>query len=290
MRTIQASVAFSLAIASTFALGQSASPVPTPEKPKQLAFDIVSVRPSRPATYPGANGGASVTWAIEPDGYRASNQTIWSTIMIAYFPQGMASWTPDRLKGAPSWLDSEQYDIEAKVSAEDLPAWQRQGSSLERQEMFRTMLRSLLADRCKLAVHRISNEVSGLILEVGKRGPQFKPTASDETIPSGGMRTPEGGTVLNEEEGRTIRFYGVTMERLAWYLSTFSYPRLTVEDQTGLSGRYDLVLHRPSPLPGEDDTSSTLSWDLKPLGLEFRQIKIPMDTIVIDHVERPSQN
>jgi uncharacterized protein (TIGR03435 family) len=281
---------FSLAFAFTLALAQSASTPPPLQKPKQSAFEVVSVRPSRPATYPGANGGASITWAIQPDGYRASNQTIWSTIMIAYFPQGMASWTADRLKGAPSWLDSEQYDINAKVSAEDLPAWQRQGSSLERQEMFRTMLQTLLADRCKLAVHRIPNEVPGLMLTVGKRGPQFKPTATDEVIPSGGMQTPEGGTILNEEEGQTIRFYGMTMERLSWYLSTFSYPRLTVQDQTGLSGKYDFVLHRPSPLAGEDDASSTLSWDLKPLGLEFRQIKIAMDTIVIDHVERPSEN
>jgi uncharacterized protein (TIGR03435 family) len=284
------SVAFSLAVASTFAFGQSAPSVPSPEKPKQPAFDIVSVRPSRPATYPGANGGPSITWSIQPDGYRAANQTIWSTIMIAYFPQGMASWTPDRLKGAPSWLNSEQYDIDAKVSPEDLPAWQRQGSSLERQEMFRTMLQSMLADRCKLVVHRIPKEVPGLTLAVGKRGPRFKPTADGETIPSGGMRMPDGGTILNEEEGHTIRFYGVTMERLSWYLSTFSYPRLTVEDQTGLSGRYDLVLHRPSSLPGEDDSNSTLSWDLKPLGLEFRQIKVSMDTLVIDHVERPSEN
>jgi uncharacterized protein (TIGR03435 family) len=290
MGTLRAFFAFSLTCALTFASGQTTSLLHVDEKHRQLAFDIVSVRPSRPATYPGANGQPSVTWAIQPDGYSASNQTIWSTIMIAYFPQGMASWTSDRLKGAPSWLDSEQYDINAKVSPEDLPAWQRQGTSLERQEMFRTMLQSLLADRCKLVVHRIPKEVLGLTLVVGKRGPQFKPTSSDETIPSGGMRTPEGGTILNEEEGHTIRFYGVTMENLSWYLSTFSYPRLTVQDQTGLSGRYDLVLHRPIPLPGEDASNPTLSWDLKPLGLEFRQIKVSMDTLVIDHVERPSEN
>jgi uncharacterized protein (TIGR03435 family) len=290
MRTIRLFVAISLAFAFTFALGQSASSTPPPEKPKQPAFDVVSIRPSRPATYPGASGGESVTWGIQPDGYRASNQTIWSTIMIAYFPQGIASWTRDRLKGAPSWLDSERYDINAKVSAEDLPAWQRQGSLLDRQEMFRTMLQALLADRCKLAVHRIPNQVPGLILVVGKRGPQFKPTATDEVIPSGGMRMPEGGTVLSDEDGQTVRFYGVTMERLSWYLSAFSYPRLIVQDQTGLAGRYDVVLHRLSPLAGEDDSSSTLSWDLKSAGLEFRQVKVSMDIVVIDHVERPSEN
>lgn len=125
---------------------------------------------------------------------------------------------------------------------------------------------------------------------VGKRGPQFRPTPIDETIPAGGMRLPDGGTILNEDEGHTVRFYGVTMEKLSWYLSTFSYPRLTVQDHTGLNGKYDLVLHRPVPLPGDDDSGSTLSWDLQPIGLKLREIKVPMDTLVIDHIERPSKN
>jgi uncharacterized protein (TIGR03435 family) len=267
-----------LLLAAPFSLAQSV-PVTKPS-----AFDVVSIRPSQPAP------GASITWAIQPDGYRAANQTMWSTIMIAYFPQGMASWTPDRLKGAPSWLGSEQYDINAKVSAADLPAWQKQGSSLEHQEMFRAMLQSVLADRCKLVVHRIPTEVPGLVLEVGKRGPQFKPTPPDEIIPSGGMRLPDGGTILNEDQGHTIRFYGVTMERFSWYLSTFSFPRLTVQDHTALSGKYDLVLHKPIPLPGDDNSGSTASWDLQPLGLELRQIKVPMDILVIDSIQKPSEN
>lgn len=290
MKAFGASLALGFTLASSFAIGQSASSAPALDKSNTLTFDVVSIRPSKPATYPGANGGASITWRIQPDGYRAANQTIWSTIMIAYFPQGMASWTNDRLKGAPSWVIDEQYDINAKVSAADLPAWQRQGSSLEQEEIFRDMLQSVLADRCKLVVHRIPNEVPGLILVVSKRGPQFRPTPIDETIPSGGMRIPDGGTVLNEDEGQTIRFYGVTMEKLSWYLSTFSYPRLTVQDHTGLIGKYDLVLHRPVPLPGDDDSGSTLSWDLRASGLELRQIKVSMDTLVIDHIERPSQN
>ena len=286
MKKFGRSLALAAALASSCALGQSASPAPS----STPAFEVVSIHPSKPANYPGANGGPSITWAIQPDGYRTSNQTIWSTIMIAYFPMGMASWTSDRLKGAPAWLDSAQYDINAKVSTADFPAWKRQGSSLEQEEMFRAMLQSMLADRCKLVVHRIPGEAPGLFLEVGKRGPHLKPTSPDEIIPTGGMRLPEGGTVLNEENGHTIRFYGVTMERLSWYLSLFSYPRLTVQDHTSLSGKYDLVLYRPVALPGEEDSNSTISWDLRSVGLELRQSKIPMDTLVIDHVERPSEN
>jgi uncharacterized protein (TIGR03435 family) len=254
-------------------------------------FDVVSIRPSKPPNYPGANGGPSMSWQMQPDGYRTVNQTIWSTIMIAYFPEGMANWTPERLKGGPAWIATEQYDINAKVSAADLPAWQRQGTTLEHQEMFRAMLQTMLAERCKMVAHLIPAEVPGLVLAVGKRGPQFKPTPPDEAIPSGGMALPEGGTAINEDQGRTIRFYGVTMERLAQYMALFSYPRLPIENQTGLTGRYDLVLRRPDAgASTDDDSGSTNYWDVRALGLEFRQVKRPTETLVIDHIERPSEN
>jgi uncharacterized protein (TIGR03435 family) len=155
-------------------LAQDFAPHTDAQSAEHTTFDAVSIRPSKPPSYPGASGGPSVTWAIQPDGYRAVNQTIWSTIMIAYFPQGMANWTPDRLKGAPSWLDSEEYDINARVSSSDLMAWQQQGNTLEHQELFRAMLQSMLADRCKLVVHRIPAEIPGLVLVVGKHGAHFK--------------------------------------------------------------------------------------------------------------------
>ena len=270
------------------AVGQSSTAPTSVSTTKPLAFEVISIRPSKPNPQ-----GGSVTWAIEPDGYRAVNQTMWSTIMIAYFPQGLANWTPDRLKGAPSWLNSEQYDINAKVAPSDLPEWHKQGVTLEHEEMFRAMLQSMLADRCKLVVHHIPAEVPGLALVVGKRGPQFKPTPPDEAIPSGGMPFPEGGTAINQDQGRTVRFYGVSMERLVQYMALFSYPRLPVQDQTGLTGQYNLVLQHPDPLPsgsGDDDSNSTRSWDVESIGLQLKPIKITTDTLVIDHIERPSEN
>jgi uncharacterized protein (TIGR03435 family) len=270
------------------AMGQVPSAAAT-EKP--VAFDVVSIRRSKPPNYPGAGGGAAMSWQMQPDGYRTVNQTIWATIMIAYFPEGMANWTPERLKGGPDWIVTEQYDINAKVSAADLPAWQRQGTTLEHQEMFRAMMKTMLAERCKMVAHTVPAEEPGLVLAVGKRGVQFKPTPVDETIPSGGMPFPGGGTAINDDQGRAVRFYGATMEQLAQYMALFSYPRLPVEDQTGLTGRYDLVLHRPDAGSStDDDSGSTSYWDVRALGLEFRQVKRPTVTLVIDHIERPSEN
>jgi uncharacterized protein (TIGR03435 family) len=122
------------------ALGQS----PAPAKP--LAFEVVSIRPSKPGT------NMMTMWATTPDGYRVTGQSLWSTFMIAYFPQGMAYWSRERITGAPSWF-SDQYDIDAKVSEADLPEWQKQGLTLDKKPMLREMLQTMLADRCHLIAH-----------------------------------------------------------------------------------------------------------------------------------------
>lgn len=275
-----------LVLTAPFALAQSTA------APKQPSFEVISIHRSQPATYPGAGSGQSITWAMQPDGYRTNNQTILATLMIAFFPEGMASWTPDRVRGAPAWASTEQYDITARVSADDLPQWQQQGHDLMHQPLFQQMMQSLLADRCNLVYHRISTQVPALVLTVGKNGPKLQPSAPDQSLPAG-MRLANGGVVVNLDEGRTLHFYGATMDDLASYMSTFSYPRLIVHNQTALDGKYDLVLHRVGAMvtsPDDDSTSTENAWDLHPLGLEFQHTKIASDTIVIDHIDRPSEN
>jgi bla regulator protein blaR1 len=272
-----------LTIPITFAQPPT-NPAPT------SAFDVVSIRPT---SQDQRGQGPSSTWAIQPDGYRALNQTIWQDIMLAYFPQGLANWTPDRLKNAPAWIQTEPYDLVAKVAPADLAAWRRQGNTLESQPLLRAMLQSLLADRCKLVVHAIPAEVPALALTVSKRGPQFKPTPPDETIPPGAFPYPEGGAIAMQDQGRTVRFYGVSMERIVVYMTTFSYPRFPIEDRTNLTSRYDITLRKqdaPPSTSGDDDSGSTLSWDVQSLGLELKPIKISTQTLVIDHIERPSEN
>ena len=156
----------------------------SPAKP--LAFEVVSIRPSKPPNYPGATGGPSITWGTQPDGYRASNQTIWSTIAIAYFPQGMPYWTRDRILNAPTWTTESQYDINAKISESDLADWQKQGLALDKKPMFRQMLQTMLADRCHLSAHMVAGTpISGWSLEVGKHAPHLTESKPDATLPDG---------------------------------------------------------------------------------------------------------
>jgi uncharacterized protein (TIGR03435 family) len=271
-------------LAASSALAQSAPP--------RLAFDVVSIRPSKPGT------NQSVRWGTTPDGYSVAGQTMLSTILIAYFPQGMAYWSKDRVSGAPPWL-SDQYDIVAKIPEADLAEWRKQGLTLDKEPMFRQMLQSMLADRCHLVAHVVPGPpVPGFALEVGKHGPHLTESKPDEVLPAG-MKLPGGGVQVPTPRGESPRFsfYGATMADVAQFLSLMSAGH-PVLDHTGLAGRYDFIVNwlddsdskLPAGVVDSNDTNTLSHWDFEPTGLHLAPIKIPADTLVIDHIEKPSEN
>lgn len=251
------------------------------------AFEIVSIHPSSPS------GPQSTTWGITADGYRTSGQSIWSTIMIAYFPQGLAYWTSDRLSGTPSWIN-DPFDITAKVSEADLPAWQKQGLGLDKVPLLSEMLQSMLADRCKLVFHRVPGEASGFALVRGKHGEHLAASAQGAALPTG-MKLGSGGVAVASPRGErlTWTFHSATMADLEWFLSTGSSGHPVI-DKTGLTGRYDFVLACAEFDPDHPNAGcgAPISdrWDLDSLGLHLEPIKLSADTLVIDHIEKPSDN
>jgi uncharacterized protein (TIGR03435 family) len=275
-------------LTTTSALAQTAL---TPAKP--LAFEVVSIRPSKPGT------NMMFSAMTTPDGYRVSGQSLWYTLMFAYFPQGMAYWSADRLSGAPAWL-SDQYDINAKVSDADLAEWQRQGPlALDKKILLQQMLQSMLADRCHLVAHMAPGPpIAGWSLEPAKRGTHLTESKPGETLPPG-MKLLGGGVMVgyNRGEKPIQTFYSATMDDFAQYLSmrAVGHPVL---DHTGLSGHYDFVLNwvqdpdskLPEGVTSFDDPDPLSHWDINALGLHVTPIKIPAQTLVIDHIEKPSEN
>jgi uncharacterized protein (TIGR03435 family) len=194
-------------------------------------------------------------------------------------------------------MSSEKYDIEAKVAPVDVAEWQRQSNFKQQKVMLQAMLQTMLAERCKLVVHRIPAEISGYALVVGKDGPKFKETKPDETIPSG-IPLPDGGVLVGAARDGKLEnsFYGASMAELANHLNGVS-PGHPVQDRTGLTGKYDFVLKRIDMSEEQDGRVSLDAipapnniWDMGALGLKVEPIKIPAETIVIDHIERPSEN
>jgi uncharacterized protein (TIGR03435 family) len=196
---------------------------------KSAAFDVVSIHRSNPSTHP------TVQPSTTPDGYNVIGQSLFSTIMLAYFPQGSAYWSRDRLSGAPPWI-MDPYDINAKVSDADRAEWQKQGPTLDKEPMLRAMLQTMLADRLHLVAHMVpGTPILGYSLELGKRGPRLVESKSGQALPAG-MKLPGGGVMISGRHGDEIQltFCWATMAGLAQVLSLGGHP---FQDHTGLTDR-----------------------------------------------------
>jgi uncharacterized protein (TIGR03435 family) len=248
---------------------------------RSYTFDVVSIRQTKTPGHP--NFGPT------PDGFHSSNLPLMVPILMANLPaSGETYYTSDRIKGAPDWVNTDQYTIEAKISDADMDAWQKPD---QQKVMLQAMLEAFLVERCKLAVHRETKESAVFEMEVGKGGPKLKEATPDAPHPAG-ISLPAGGTLVPGGGGRTLNFYGATMASLAQVLSNFSgHP---VKDKTGLTGKYDFVLERADAdvptggmAPGDPGPPA---YAVDALGLHLERSRSVVDTLVIDHIERPSEN
>jgi bla regulator protein BlaR1 len=274
------------------ALGQAPAAAPA----KALAFDVVSIRQN---TTPMGPQNGPPQFGPTPDGYRMTGMPLALVIMTAYPPQsGNGNMlTPDRISGLPDWAMRDRYDINAKVAEEDIAEWQKSASQTA---MLQAMLQAFLKERCKIQVHRDSKESQVYLMTVGKSGPKFKEADPAATHPAG-MTLPGGATVV--PSGNGIAVYGTTMPMLATLLSSMGKGGMDsgarqIQDKTGLTGKYDLVIPRPDmgPPPGGPggsaafDPTEMIFSSVEALGLKLESSKASVETLVIDHIEKPSQN
>jgi bla regulator protein BlaR1 len=252
---------------------------------KALAFDVVSIRPA-PSSSPGHE-----QMGVTPDGWHMTHGTLLAALLTAYIPttSDAMMYTVSTLAGVPDWMRTETYDIDAKVPEADLAAWR---DPAKQTAMLRSMMQTMLADRCKLVVHRGSHEVSVYLLVVGKSGPKLKAAVPGE-VHQGGAPLPGGGEFLPNDGTGSAAFYDAPIRALAVVLSNFA--GRPVEDRTGLTGRYDMTFRRPRPgAPSTEDDSSnpppTIFEVVESFGLKLEPAKSSVETLVVDHVERPSEN
>lgn len=304
MRRTFIRVCLMMAFAATPGLAQNSSP----------KFDVASVKV---AGRPGA-GGMSVNidggpGTNDPARISYTNVSLEDLVKIAYGMMG-PTYDPahknDQLRG-PSWLSTERFTVTAKLPA---------GAT---KDDFKLMLRNLLTERFKLALHAETKEVSGYALAVGKNGPKIK-DAADENSQANSVTTPAtfdmdkdgfrvfppGGTGVTSyvADGVTrLTASKVTMTRWADMLGKML--ACPVIDQTGLTGKYDFRLEFVRDLGGgvgrggglrtppvddsRDDKGVPTLIDAvqSRLGLKLEPKKVPWDTLVIDHVEKtPTEN
>ncbi|WP_047492289.1 M56 family metallopeptidase [Terriglobus sp. TAA 43] len=254
---------------------------------KHLKFSVVSIRPSKA-------GGPQTAGVPTQDGYEMKNMFLALPILSAYVPQtgGASAYSDRQVIGLPSWAysDDDRYNISAKVDEADLADWH---DPLKQPEMLRAMLQSMLADRLKLVVHRDTKDAQVYLLTVGKDGPKFKESNPAEAH-AGAHPFPGGGLLsMERSEGEiTMHFFGISIAQLTHSLS----PDWQVQDQTGLFGKYDITLREPIASSVSPDGSQQAPAEASPgslaqqVGLKLVPAKGKVETLVIDHIERPSEN
>src|SRR5215475_10756396 len=173
---IAAPVLFGLATGT----GQSAAPQSADAANETFSYEVASIKPEK---------SGSRTWLgvrPTPDGLIARSTLLW-LIRIAYgipFDPLGRSGEDDQISGAPGWVNSEKYDIEAKMD----PATAEKMKKLdEAQKSVRShrMLQTLLADRFKLTIHRETKVVPIYLLVVAKGGPKLHEAKSGDPYSNG---------------------------------------------------------------------------------------------------------
>jgi uncharacterized protein (TIGR03435 family) len=178
----------------------------------------------------------------------------------------------DQISGGPSWIDSDHYDVIAKA----------EGVGTLTHDRVMQMLQALLADRFQLKVHRETRETPVYELVVGKGGSKLKQTSADA----------KGRNFVNANSaGMHMEAANRTMEQLARQLSvTAGRP---VIDKTGLVGYYAYMLDWASaiqPPPPDSDTPSIFTAVQEQLGLKLESAKAPVEMLIVDRAEKPSEN
>lgn len=240
-----------------------------------LTFEVVSVKSNK-------TGGGRHQIGRQPGGRWAMVNVTTSGLILSAYPTKIHD-----LVGAPSWVTSDPYDVEARATFVPTP------------EQERMMLRALLADRFKLAAHYETHErpIYNLVVARadGRLGPQlrrididcatYKPLAAARDTPAPpvtdapvcGYRM-RGGTTLSIVSG------GLTLQTLADSISNMA--GRPIFDKTGMSGYYAFTL---SSIGGTDDLSIFTALQ-EQLGLKLEPTRGPVDVVVIDRIERPTEN
>ena len=258
-----------------------------------LTFDAASIRQNV------NNIGRCTSDELQPtpSGFRMTNCPLLMALGTAYVPTsgealGFVIGMGDRVVGIPDWMISEKYDIVARISSADADAWK---DSVQRRTMLRAMLQALLAERCKLVVHREMKTRSIYAIVVGKNGPKLKAAETSDldalqTKHPNATTVPGGGGMVGGGKNGGSGLYGATIGTLALALT---YPAgRPVVDKTGLTGRYDFDLPQMQSLRASDraDGAPTIFSVLEGFGLRLESRKEPVEVLVLDHVERPTEN
>ena len=243
----------------------------------ERSFETVSVKPS---TVP-AGGPTQLMMGPDKGTFTARSVTLQTLIKVAY-----DHVQDSQLFGGPDWLNTEKFDIDATMSPADVAELRK--LPMEKKSDL-GMLKTLLRDRFKLAVHPELRSLPVYDLVVDENGPKFQQSSGPSRMRLGKGELVSEGTPLT-----------LLTEQLSVRLGR------TVVDKTGLKGNYAFSLHwtpdaneesrlkadgiSEAGLPPSAETAESIFTAVQEqLGLKLKPQTSTVPTLVIDHAELPSE-
>ncbi len=255
------------------ATGDAAFPIPAP--PKSLAadapmtFEVATIKPADPAR---AGVGPGIT--MKPPDVITFNTTLGYLLGFAYDVHAR------QIVGGAPWVESEKYDIVGRPQAAGVPSLPQ----------FRALLRNLIEERFQLKTHREKRSLPAYALVVGPNGTKM---TRNETNPNGPPGA--GGKGLG-----VMVFSNSTMGDFATVMQGNILDRPVV-DRTGLQGRFDFTLSwtpdesqyrqagiQVPPAPADAKLPGLFTAIQEQIGLRFESVTAPVEVIVIDGAEKPT--
>jgi uncharacterized protein (TIGR03435 family) len=234
------------------------------------AFEVATIKPSKPDQQ-------GKGFLVRGRTFSTINTNLSDLITFAY---GLHA---RQIVGGPTWLETEKYDIEAQPDQPGQP----------NDKQLKLMVKKLLTERFKLTFHNEKKELSVYALTVGKSGPKLTKSEGD----------PNGLPGLFFRGLGVLPATNATMGDFAGVMQTAVLDRPVV-DLTGLTGRFNFTLtwtpdesqfgglgiKVPPPTEKADAPPGLFTAIQEQLGLKLEPTKAPVDVLVIDHVEKPSDN
>jgi bla regulator protein blaR1 len=259
------------------------------------SFEVASIKPNRSPD--------GVMQGLYPPGRVSFRYTTMKRLIaFAYHVR------PFQVTGEPSWINSDKWDIDAK-EPDALAEQRRNLSVIQQRQKVGLLVQALLTDRCRLKVTHEVRELPIYALVVAKRGPKLRAAKPGDTYPNG-LKGDNGQPIGHGDDfhfGRgSLIAQGIPLQ--AWVdVLSFQLGR-TILDQTGLKGKYDFNLHWtpdenadvPAGPGGDPNGAGGPAPDIlgpsiftaiqEQLGLRLESTKGPVEVVMIDHIERPSEN
>ncbi|HEY2381096.1 MAG TPA: TIGR03435 family protein [Terriglobia bacterium] len=244
------------------------------------AFEVASVKPSLPSGRgaPRQVGGCRGSDTPAGNGSRIENiplgRCVFRVARLSEILGDMYKLSNDRISGLPDWDRSSFFDVEGK--AED-PERTTEAQLIQ-------MLQRLLTERFRLDMRHVTVEAPVFAMRAGRKGHKLQVSKEESA-----SVTPQGGSLV---------FKGMTMAKLADFLSGMPAVGRPVADATELRGRFDFTLTVLDTKPeNAGDLKGAMSrWDSvlsdveEQLGLRFDSEKRMVDGLIIDHAEKPMAN